>query len=430
MALFTDPVLALFASFFVFLIIRMPVAVALAMSSMVTLLVDNSPLLIIVQRLFAGAYSWILLAIPFFTLAGLIMEKGGVTQRIVNFANALLGVLPGGLAAVNIGSSMIFGGISGSAVADSSAIGTLLIPAMRQQGYSSTFSAAVTASSSPIGMIIPPSIPMVLWSFVSGVSLGALFLGGVIPGLLVGVLEILLATLISIRRGYKSSARFSLANILRTGWDALLALLAPLIIIVGIVAGVFTPTEAAVIAVAYTLFLSMVVYKGFGLAELPSIFIEAGKTTAMIMFIVAGASLFSWIMAYNDIPQKIAEAIMRVAQGPGTFMLIACALIFIFGMFMDVAVIVLLIGPILAPLVQQMGIDPIQGAMVFMIVLATGLITPPVGLCLFVVAGISGDPVEKISVECLPFLGILLLLALLVWFFPALTLWIPAMIMG
>lgn len=407
----------------------MPIAVALAMSSLITLLVDGNAALIIVQRLFAGAYNWILLAIPFFTLAGAIMEKGGVTKRIVGFANALLGFLPGGFAAVNIGASMIFGGISGSAVADTSAIGSMLIPTMSKQGYSSSFSGAVTASSSPIGMIIPPSIPMVLWSFVSGVSLGTLFLGGVVPGILVGVMEIVVSTLISVKRGYKTSSKFSVKNLLRTGVDAILALLAPIIIIFGIVLGIFTPTEAAVIAVVYTLLISLFLYRELSFKDIPGILVSSAKTTATVMFIVASAGVFSWLMSYNDIPQKIAMFIMRIADTQNMFMLVACLMLFVFGMFMDVGVIVLLIGPILAPIVLEMGIDPIRAAMVFLITLATGLITPPVGLCLFVAGGISGDPVETIAKECVPFILLLVAIALLVWFIPPLTGWLPQLML-
>lgn len=423
-----SPIAILFISFFIFLIIRMPIAIALALSSLTTIILDGSPSLIVVQRLFAGTNSWVLMAIPFFMLAGAIMEAGGVTQRIVGFANAVLGFLPGGLAAVNIGASMIFGGISGSAVADSSAIGTLLIPSMKKQGYSVEFSAAVTASSSPIGMIIPPSIPMVLWSFVSGVSLSALFLGGVIPGILVGFSQILIATIISIRRGYKASSKFSIKEVLRTGKDAFLAILAPIIIIVGIVSGVFTPTEAAIIAVVYTLAISMFVYKELKIEDLPQVLVSAAHTTAIVMFIVASASVFSWIMSYNDIPQFITQKIMSLVSTPGGFMLLGSILFFVLGMFMDIGVLILLITPLIAPIVVEMGIDPIQGAMIFMVILATGLITPPVGLCLFVVSSISNNSIERISKECVPFLIGLLIIAILLWFVPGLTLWIPSLL--
>jgi C4-dicarboxylate transporter DctM subunit len=418
-------------SLFIFMIaVRMPMAVAMILAAAITMAVQGSTMLLMaVQRLFAGTDSFVLMAIPFFMVAGVVMDNGGITKRIVAFANSLVGMIPGGMAAVNIVASMIFGGISGSASAEASALGSLMIPAMEQQGYNKAFASAVVASSSPIGMIIPPSIPMVLYSFVSGVSLGALFLGGIVPGILIGIVLIGIATYISAKRGYKGSAtRFDVKEVLRTSKDGILALLAPAIIIGGIISGIFTPTEASVVAVAYSLVLAMVVYKDIKWADLPKVLIKAGRSTGMVMFVTAAAGVLSFVLTINDIPQAITAGIVAVAKTPGQFMILASVMLFILGMFLDVSVITLLVTPILAPLVVQYGLNPIHAAMIFMILLAVGLITPPVGLCLFVASGISGLPLEKIAKEAIPFIIGMLAVALIVWFIPALATYVPSLL--
>ncbi|MGI6034262.1 MAG: TRAP transporter large permease [Limnochordia bacterium] len=427
--LIQNPWVVLFGSLFVLVLAKVPMAVSLAVASLITLLIDGSvPVLIVVQRLYAGTISWILLAIPFFMMAGAIMEKGGVTKRIVDFCNALIGFLPGGLAAVNIAASMVFGGISGSAVADTSAIGTLLIPAMCRQGYSAEYSAAVTASSSPIGMIIPPSIPMVLYSFVSGVSVGGLFLGGVIPGILTGLVLIVISTFISCRRGYRTSSYFQLRQVFTSGKDAVFAILAPAIIIGGIVSGVFTPTEAASVAVAYSLFVTMFIYQDLAFKDLPEVIMNAVKPTALVMFIVAAATVFSWTMSILGIGSFLCQLVTDIGTTPSRFLVLLMTLYFILGLFLDISVIILLVGPVVAPLVPRMGLDPFVVGIMSMVVLATGLITPPLGLCLFVASSISGVSVEKIAVESIPFLLGLLFVALIVWLVPWTVTFIPAVV--
>lgn len=420
----------LVSTFILFMAIRMPMGVAMLLSSAVTMAVQGTTsVLMVVQRLFAGTDSFVLMAIPFFMVAGVIMDNGGITKRIVAFANSLVGMIPGGMAAVNIVASMIFGGISGSASAEASALGSLMIPAMEQQGYKKAFASAVVAVSSPIGMVIPPSIPMVLYSFVSGESLGALFLGGILPGILIGIVLIFISTWISAKRGYKGSAtRIDVKEIVRTSKDGILALLAPAIIIGGIVSGIFTPTEASVVAVAYSLILAIGVYKDLKWSDLPTVLKKSGKSTAVVMFITAAAGALSFVLTINDIPQAISAGILDVAKTQWQFMLLACGLLFVLGMFLDVSVIVLLVTPILAPLVLQYGINPIHAAMIFMIILAVGLVTPPVGLCLFVASGISGLTLEKIAKEAIPFIIGMLLVALIVWFVPAIATYIPSLL--
>jgi len=412
------------------LLIRVPIAVALAFSATLALFITeggSTAIEIIAQRMYGVTRSWVLLAIPFFMLAGAIMESGGLTRRIVAFASALVGFLPGGLAAVNVLASMLFGGITGSASADTSALGSILIPAMRRQNYSGPFSAAVTASSSCIGMIIPPSIPMVLWSFVSGVSLGNLFLGGMVPGIMVGLIQIILCSIISHHKGYGERQPFSLREIINQSKDGILTLIAPFLIIGGIVSGLFTPTEAAIIAVLYCLVLSMLIYKELRFKDLPKVLLKAGTLSAMVLFIVAGSSLFSYVLTIMDVPMIITEKLIVMGQSPARFILITVALFMVLGMIMDISVIILLVGPIIAPLMLKSGIDPIQGAMIYMVVLAAGLVTPPVGLCLFVASGVSGLSVEAIAKDAIPFVAGILVVALIIWYIPATVLWLPSL---
>lgn len=412
------------------LLIRVPIAVALAFSATLALFITeggSTAIEIIAQRMYGVTRSWVLLAIPFFMLAGAIMESGGLTRRIVAFASALVGFLPGGLAAVNVLASMLFGGITGSASADTSALGSILIPAMRRQNYSGPFSAAVTASSSCIGMIIPPSIPMVLWSFVSGVSLGNLFLGGMVPGIMVGLIQIILCSIISHHKGYGERQPFSLREIINQSKDGILTLIAPFLIIGGIVSGLFTPTEAAIIAVLYCLVLSMLIYKELRFKDLPKVLLKAGTLSAMVLFIVAGSSLFSYVLTIMDVPMIITEKLIVMGQSPARFILITVALFMVLGMIMDISVIILLVGPIIAPLMLKSGIDPIQGAMIYMVILAAGLVTPPVGLCLFVASGVSGLSVEAIAKDAIPFVAGILVVALIIWYIPATVLWLPSL---
>jgi tripartite ATP-independent transporter DctM subunit len=425
-----EPWVVLLILMFVLILLRIPIAISLALSAVIALFLfeGGNVIQLITQRMYPVTRSWVLLAIPFFMLAGAIMETGGLTRRIVDFSNALVGSLPGGLAAVTVVASMIFGGVTGSSSAETSALGSILIPAMKKQNYSGKFAAAVTASSSCIGMIIPPSIPMILWSFVSGESLGKLFLGGVIPGILIGVTQIITCVIIARKRGYGMRTPFSMAEVARTATDGLLTLVTPLIIIGGIVFGLFTPTEAAIIAVFYSLFLSVIVYRELKLRDLPAVFLKAGVMSAMVLFIVAGSSLFSYALTVMDVPALITEKLLALGSSPVRFILFTGILYVILGMIMDISVIILLTGPIIAPLVIKIGLDPQQTAMIYMVILAAGLITPPVGLDLFVASGISGVPIEEIAKESVVFVVGMLLVAALIWFVPATATWLPKVV--
>ncbi|MFQ3621023.1 MAG: TRAP transporter large permease [Spirochaetales bacterium] len=416
-------------SLFLFLFFRVPVAIALTLSASIGIYLEGLPLLSVIQRFYAGTESWVLMAIPFFLLAGNIMTAGGLSKRLVSFCDAVFGFLPGGLANVNIGASMLFGGISGSAVADTSAIGSVLIGEMENRGYSREYSAAITAASSPIGMIIPPSIPMILWSYVSSESLGAMFLGGVFPGIMVGVGLMGVSTFICVKRGYQAKGgKFDTAFLKKTLKDGLIALIAPVIIVGGIVTGMFTATESAVFAVAYSIIATGFIYRELSFKELPRILLLTGKTSASIMLIIGGSTVFSWVLALNQIPQNMGRLIIAISSSPLGFMILVSSILFILGMFLDISTIILLVGPIFAPIVHKMGVDPILAGLIFMVVLATGLITPPLGLCLFVVTNIVEVKLEKVAKECIPFIVLMLIVAAIMWIFPGTVLWLPSLI--
>lgn len=420
----------LFGSLVAVLLLNVPVSFSLAIASGITLLSDGSiSLMQIIQRMFAGTNSWLMLSIPFFMLSGQIMEKGGVTRRLIDFSDALVGFLPGGLSAINVVVSMLFGGISGSAVADTSAIGTLLIPSMVEQGYSKSYSAAVTASSSPLGIIIPPSIPMILYGFVAGVSVAELFLAGIGAGILIGVAELIVSTIVSVKRGYKSASKFSFKRILVTGKDGLLSLFAPLIILVGIIGGFFTPTEAAAIAVVYSLFLGMIVYRELKVKDLPKIFYEAMKTTATVMLVIATASSFAWVLAWGDIPQNVAMWLVNVFNQPLSFLIALVVLFLILGTFLDANAAMLLAVPVIAPAVTYIGLDPVQVGVILTVTLGVGLVTPPVGLCVFIASSITGLSFEEIIPDLIPFVIALLICIVLLIIFPQITTYIPSLLL-
>ncbi len=415
-------------SLLLMLFLRIPISISLASAAGVGLYMLDMPLVSIWQRFYAGTENWVLTAIPLFILAGMLMDSGGLSERMVNFADALLGFSPGGLANVNILASMIFGGISGSAVADSSALGQVLIPEMTKRGYTKVYSAAITASSSPIGMIIPPSIPMILWSFVSNESLGDLFLGGIIPGIMAGVMLMAVSTFICVRRGFQPhGGNFSLKYLRNTMVDGVISLMAPVVIIGGIMSGVFTATESAVIAVVYAFCVTFFYYRELRLKSIPGILLKAGKSSAAIMFIIGSATAFSWVLTIYRVPHALGQMLLGFSGSPGTFMLLTCGILFVMGMFLDISVIILLIGPIIAPIIPNMGIDPIHAAMVFMVVLATGLITPPLGMCLFVVVSIAKIKLEQVAKDCVPFVLVMLVLGLLIWILPGMATFIPSL---
>jgi len=407
-----------------------PIGVAIGASSVLAILVQgNFPLMMVAQRLFSGTDSFPLMAVPLFMFAGTIMEAGGISRRIIDFANALVGWLPGGLAAVTIVSAMFFAGISGSAAADAAAVGAILIPAMKKSGYDSDFAAAVQASGGSIGVIIPPSIPMIIFGFLTGASIGRLFAAGIIPGVLIGLSLILVSTLISIKHGYSEAVPFSLAEVGRTLKRALLALGAPVIILGGILTGVFTATESAAMAVVYGLLVGMLIYRKIHFRDLFALFRDGAVTSAIVMFIIAMASIFSWIAAIEDLPARLAGSLLTLSDNPVILLLLVNLILLIAGTFVETTAALILLVPMITAMLPALHIDMIQLGVIVVTNLAIGMLTPPMGICLIVSGSISGDSLGAVSRRVLPFLAVLIIDLLIISFYPPLTLW-PAGMVG
>ncbi len=405
-----------------------PIAIAIGVAATLAIGVQGDfPLMMVAQRMFAGTNSFPLMAVPLFMYAGAIMEEGGISRRLIDFANALVGWLPGGLAAVTIVASMFFAGISGSAAADAAAVGAILIPAMKDSGYESDFSAAVQASGGALGVIIPPSIPMILFGFLTGASIGRLFAAGILPGLLIGMSLVAVATIISKKKGYAPDTSFSPRRLWLTFRRALLALGAPIIILGGILGGVFTATESAAVAVFYALFLSMAVYRQLPVRRLPTIFINASVISAVVMFIIATASIFSWIAAMQDLPGRLAGGLLHITNNPVGLLLIINALLLVVGTVVETTAALILLVPLITAMLPRLGIDLIQLGVIVVTNLAIGMLTPPMGICLIVSGSISGDSLGRVGRRAVPFLAVLLVDLLLICFYPPLTMWLAGL---
>ena len=414
--------------FLLVMVIGMPIVFALGFAPMVGFLLAEKPIFLkmLVQRTFAGIHQFPLLAIPFFILTGEIMNRAGITISLVNFANTLVGHLRGGLAHVNIVTSMLFAGISGSAVADTSAVGSILIPAMERDGYSRKFAAAVTAASSVIGPIIPPSLIMVVYAFIMNVSVAGLFAAGLIPGLMVGALLMFVTAIISKRRNYpKASERASVKEVGRAAWGATLPLLTPVIILGGILGGIFTPTESAAVAALYALLISLFVLRSLSLKDLPSIFLNSAITSGAILLIVGTATAFAAIASLSQVPAALSSLLFSISKDPLLILFLINVLLLIVGMFLDAGPAILILGPILAPTMIALGIDPLHFAVVMCINLTIGLATPPMGLILFVASSISRLRVEVIALEMLPLLAVEILAIFIVTYFPFISMSLP-----
>ena len=330
--------------------INAPIAVAIGAASLLCIIIQGDfPLMMVVQKMFGGVDSFHLMAVPLFMFTGVIMEEGGISRRIIDLANALVGWLPGGMAAVTIVSAMFFAGISGSAAADAAAVGAILIPAMKKSGYDSDFAAAVQASGGSIGVIIPPSIPMIIFGFLTGASIGRLFAGGILPGILIGVSLIAVATAISRKKGYAATGAFALEAVWFSFKRALLALGAPVIILGGILFGIFTATESAAVAVVYALAVGMFVYKKIKPKDLFPLFRDGAVTSAIVMFIIAMASVFSWIAAMEDIPARLAGSLLTVTRHPVALLLLINVILLIAGTFVETTAALILLVPMITP---------------------------------------------------------------------------------
>ena len=378
------------------------------------------------RNLYNGMDSFPLMAIPFFMLAGELMNRGGITLRLVEFAQALMGHLRGGLAHVNVLSSMLFAGLSGSAVADTSALGSMLIPAMEKQGYSRKFAAAITAASSVIGPIIPPSGIMIIYAYVMGESVAALFLAGIVPGVMVGLGLMFMVKVMADRYDFPvASRRYTWGERGQASLKAFFPLMTPVIILGGILAGIFTPTEAAAIAVAYALVIGLFVLKTLRVSELPDVLARAGLTSAVVLLLVGAAMSFKTVVSLSHAPEHLAEFILTLTENPLLLLFLINLLLFMVGMFLDAGPAIIILGPILGPVFTSLGVDSVHFAIIMCVNLTVGLATPPMGLVLFVASAVSGERVTTIARAILPFLAVEIIVIFLITFIPAISMTIP-----
>ena len=423
-------VAVLFVVFLGCIALRMPIAFSLGFSSFVYIAASDIPLSIIPERMFSGIDSFVILCVPGFILAGNLMNVGGITDRIIHFCMALVGHIRGGLGVANVGASMVFAGISGTAISDTVSIGSVMIPAMVKRGYDSEFSAAVTASSSTIGPIIPPSLPMVIAGTVTGLSVSRLFVAGIIPGLLLGFGLGLVSYFISVKRQHPKEERLPLREVVRSFFGAFWAILMTVIIIGGIIGGFFTPTEAAMVAVFYAIIIGFFVYRELKLHMLPKIFYDSAVTTASLMVLVGFANVFAWILTSEEIPVMITTAMLDLSNNPAVYILLVNILLVFVGMFMETIAALMILMPILLKPAISLGIDPIQFSIMCVLNLVIGLTTPPVGVCLFVASSIARISIGRLAVALLPFIAVSGVVLILVSYVPQVTLWLPSLVFG
>lgn len=398
-------VLLLVVSFVFFLALGIPIAFVLGLTPLVAMIAQGgTPLTLVAQRIFTGMDNTVLMAIPFFILAGNIMSRGGMTRQLVTFCKVLVGWLRGGLAYINVVISMIFAGITGAAVADTSAVGSILIPAMQREGYDTDFSAAVTATSSTIGPVIPPSIPFIIYGVLGEVSIASLFLAGIVPGILLGVFMMGVVAYYARKRNYPKESLPTLKEALTSFYEAALVLIMPLIILGGILSGIFTPTESACIAVFYALFIGLFVHRDIKLKDLPKILIDTGATSSLVMLVIGMASIFSWVLASEQVPQMVTEAILGLTDNRIIILLLMNLVLLIVGTFMETAASLIILTPVLLPLMVSIGIDPLHFGVILVLNLVIGLTTPPVGVCLFIACSIGNTRLELVSKAIVPFL--------------------------
>lgn len=422
-------VLVLVTVFLILLVLGTPISISIGISSLCTMLlsIDFLPsVTTVAQRMATGLDSFALLAIPFFILSGQFMNQGGIARRLIEFAKVLVGWLPGGLAFVNILAAMLFGAISGSAVAAAAAIGGFMVPNMEKEGYDKAFSAAVNITSSTTGMIIPPSNILIVYSLASGgVSIAALFIAGYLPGILVGLMLMLVSGIIAWKKGYPTVPAISLKDGILKFLDAIPSLMLIVIVIGGIVAGFFTATEASAIAVFYTFILSVFVYREVRWKHIPDIFLKSAMTTSIVMLLIGTSMAMSWIMSYENIPQTISTFLLNLTQNRFLILLIINVILLFIGTFMDMTPAVLIFTPIFLPVVMNLGMNPIHFGIMMVLNLSVGLCTPPVGSVLFVGCGIGNVSIEKVIKPLIPLFLAMIIALLLVTYFPWISMFLP-----
>ncbi len=423
--------LVLILSLFVLLAMGIPIAYALGLSSLAYFVVEQPDLMqILPQRLFSGMNNYALISLPLFILMGLVMNESGITGRLIRFSSLFVGKLRGGTGLVNVFASMIFGGISGSSASDTASIGSVLIPQMKSKGYPGRFAAGITVASSTMGMIIPPSVPIVLYAIVAQESVGRLFLGGVIPGLLIGFLQLFICLYISVRNRYpKEDIDTSFGNVVREIRGSILVVLMPVLVVGAVVFGIATATESAGLGVLYAVLIGFLVIRALTLKGLLNCFRSAIITSAKIMMIIAMSTMYIWILALERVPQAIAAWVTSMNLGPVSVMLLVNVIILAIGTFIDVSPAILLMTPVLLPAAVEAGVSPITFGVILISALAVGACTPPVGNCLNVCASVSGQRIGTIFRGALPFLLANFAVLLLITLFPRLVLWIPSVLM-
>ena len=419
----------LLGSFFVLLILGMPVAFALGVAALVGAFYAHLPLAAVLLKVSDSVDDFALLAIPFFVLAGALMAEGGMARRLVAFANIFVGFMRGGLAMVNVLASMFFGGVSGSAVADTSSIGSIMIPMMKKQGYDDHFAVNLTISGATQGIVIPPSHNAIIYSYAAGgaVSVAQLFLAGVIPGIMVGLSLMVLSFIISTQRGYARGNFVPLRQALKITWEALAGLLTVIIIVGGILGGVFTPTESAAVAAVWAFFVTMFIYRDLKWRQLPRVMVGVIKTIAMVMIVIGFAGSFGYMMTLMQIPAKATHLLLEISTNKYVVLAMINVLLLILGTFMDMAPLLLICTPIMLPVVKTIGVDPVHFGIIMMLNLSIGLVTPPVGTVLFVGCAIGKIPIERATRHLWPFWLAMLVVLMLVTYFPVFAMWIPSL---
>lgn len=416
--------------FILLLLVGIPIAFVIGLSSLSYLLLEGMPLVLLAQRFYVSVSNYLILSVPMFILAGKLMNDAGITQRLVDFFNLILGHVRGGLAYITIVASIFFAGITGAGAADAAAIGSIMIPAMKKQGYSPEYSGAVTAVASIIGPTIPPSIAMVVYGASAGVSIAKLFLGGIIPGLLIGLAQLIVAYIYAKKHNVPVRERtLSLTSFTRGFKDAILALLMPVILMGGILTGVFTPTEAAGVSVLYAMLVGTLVFRELTLRKLFNALYETALVTATILFILAFAHLFGWILSAENVPTRVAEIFIHITENRLLLLLFFNILFLIVGTFMETLASVILLTPVLLPLAQSIGIDPIHFGVMMVVNLNIGLVTPPLGVCLFVAAPIAEVSIENLVRSCIPFIFASIVVLLIITYVPSTVLLIPNLLM-
>jgi len=422
----------LISGFLIFAFLGLPIFISMGLASVVycTIFWGSSSFTNVAAQMIEFLNNFVFLCVPFFILAGDLMNSGGLTKRLVNFSTALVGHIKGGLSHVNIIVSMVFSGVSGSAVADTSAVGSVLIPAMKEDGYPASYAAAVTAASSTIGPIIPPSIPMIVYGMLTEQSIGKLFLAGAIPGFLIGFFLLITSFLISKKRNFPARERAPFKIVIRSLLDAIFAVFMPLIIVVGIVSGIVTPTEAGVLAVVYSLFVGIVIYRELAIKDLPGIFSKSMVSSGYIMIIIASAGIFSFLVAEMRAGEILLEFFTSISQSKWVILCILNIFFLIWGCILEPMTALLVVVPMLMPLIEAVGIDPIHFGVVIVLNLMIALFTPPVGIVLYLATAISGEKLQLVVKETPPFLFALLLALVCVTFIPDLSLWLPQILYG